>query len=163
MPFKTKDNVVHAGLSHQLQPWKELISLKLDPYLSFPSNNLLIVIHNQVDVTEVQKLGLLNIQKLQDKSLKLTILTLLEMEYVNILRQKEKLTLYHMFKFQREMQINLKLLLMLNPLAYQLKLILQYSNHMLEVSQILQNVEQILTMQSLLLVMELKMELIMQL
>ena len=60
MLFKTKDNVVHAGLSHQLQPWKELISLKLDPYLNFLNNNLLIVIHNQVDVTEVLKLGLLN-------------------------------------------------------------------------------------------------------
>lgn len=163
MPFKTKDNVVHAGLSHQLQPWKELISLKLDPFLSFPNSNLLIVIHNQVDVTEVSKLGLLNTQKLQDKSLKLTILTLLKMEYVNTQRQKEKLMQYHMFQFQREVLINLKLLLMLNPLVYQLKLTLQFSNHTLEVSQILQNVEQILTMQSLQLVMELKMELIMRL
>jgi hypothetical protein len=60
MLFKTKDNVVHAGLFHQLQPWKELISLKLDPSLNFLNNNLLIVIHNQVDVTEVLKLGLLN-------------------------------------------------------------------------------------------------------
>lgn len=163
MPFKTKDNVVHAGLSHLLQPWKELTSLKLDPFLSFLNNNSLIVIHNQVDVTEVLKLGLLNTQKLLDKSSKLTIHTLLEMESVNMLRQKEKLMLYHMFKFQREVLINLKLQLMLNQLVYQLKPTLQFSNLTLEVSQIPLNVEQILTMLSLQLVMELKMELITQL
>jgi hypothetical protein len=60
MPFKIKDNVVHAGLSHQLQLWKELISLKLDHFLNFLNNNLSIVIHNHLDVTEVMKLGLLN-------------------------------------------------------------------------------------------------------
>jgi hypothetical protein len=58
--FKTKDNVDHAGLSHQLQQWKEPISLKLELFSSFLNNNLLIVIHNQVDVTEVFKLVLSN-------------------------------------------------------------------------------------------------------
>ena len=60
MLFKTKDNADHAGLSHQLQQWKELISLKLELFSSFLNNNLLIAIHNQVDVTEVLKPGLSN-------------------------------------------------------------------------------------------------------
>ena len=60
MQFKTKDNVDHAGLSHQQQLWKELISLKLDLFSSFLNNNLLIVILNQVDVMEVLKPMLLN-------------------------------------------------------------------------------------------------------
>ena len=65
-----------------------------------------------------------------------------------------------MFKFQREVLPNSKLPLMFNQLVFQLKLIKQSSNPIKEVSLIQLDVELTLTMQSLLLDMELKMELI---
>ena len=145
MLFKTKDNVVHAGLSHQLQPWKELISLKLDPSLNFLNNNLLIVIHNQVDVTEVLKPGLSNTQKNQLKNLNLTIHTLLKMEFVNLQRPKVKLMLSHTFKYQREVLLNSKQQSMSSQHVFQLKLTPLFSNLIQEESSIHQNVEPILT------------------
>jgi hypothetical protein len=82
------------------------------------------------------------------------------MEFVNTQRPKVKLMLFHMFKFQREVLPNSKLPLMFNQLVFQLKLIKQSSNPIKEVSLIQLDVELTLTMQSLLLDMELKMELI---
>ena len=160
MLSKTKVNVDHAGLSHQPLQLKVLILLKLDLFLSFQNNNLLIVTLNQADVMEDLKLGLLNTQKLLPKNWKLIIHTMQKMEFVNTQRPKVKLMLFHMFKFQREVLPNSKLPLMFNQLVFQLKLIKQSSNPIKEVSLIQLDVELTLTMQSLLLDMELKMELI---
>lgn len=125
-----------------------LILLKLEIFLNFQNNNLLIVILNQVDVTEVLKPGLLSTWTLTRKNLKVIMATLLEMEFVNTQRPKEKSMLFHTFKFQREVLLNLKLPLMFNQLVFQLKLIKLYSKLMLEESLILPDVELTLIMQS---------------
>merc|ERR1719198_335086 len=66
---KTKDNVDHAGLSPPLLLWRVLISLKLESFLSFQSNNLLIAIPNPMDVTVVLRCMLLSMLRRTLKNL----------------------------------------------------------------------------------------------
>ena len=71
--------------------------------------------------------------------------------------------LSHTFKYQREVLLNSKQQSMSSQHVFQLKLTPLFSNLIQEESLIHQNVEPILTTPLLLLVMELKMELITQL
>lgn len=49
-PSKTKDNVVHVGLSQLLLLWKVLTSLKMVNFYLFQNNNLLTVTASMMDV-----------------------------------------------------------------------------------------------------------------
>ena len=43
-------HVDHAGLSQQLQQWKEHTKLSMELFVLYPNNNLLIVTNNLVDL-----------------------------------------------------------------------------------------------------------------
>lgn len=57
MPSKTKDHVVHAGLSLQLLPLKELSKFQLEHSITFLNKNLLIALEVFTEMKAVTEDG----------------------------------------------------------------------------------------------------------
>merc|ERR1712166_483601 len=87
--FKTKDNVVPAGPSPPLLPWRVLTSSSPDLFSSSPSLNSLIAIPNVVVAMEVWKPTLSNMLCPTQWSSKLLTHTLLKLDLANLANLRE--------------------------------------------------------------------------
>ena len=81
--LKTKVNVVHAGLSQLLLPLKVLMPSRLENFLVFLNNNLLIVTHSLKVAMVDGNHGLCNILNRTNKILKMTTSIMLLMVAAN--------------------------------------------------------------------------------
>lgn len=155
MQLKIKANADHAGHSLLLALLKDTISSKLENFLVFLNNNLLIAIINHRDVTEDGNHGPWNILKLALKNSPLTIHTTLWLELVTLLLQRAKLKLNKLPTSPHHQLLNLRPLLPLDQLQSLLKLTHMFSKDTPVESLTLQIVELNLITPSPLLVMEL--------